>query len=103
MQIRKSRGLSQYELADLAGMSQRMVAHYETVVTNPASNTVLQLAKALKVSVDDLMGHNPVKVKDGLNRKLLKKARLLEELTPSDQETVMRMINTLHPRRKKPT
>ena len=101
VQIRKSKGLSQYELADMAGISQRMVAHYETVVTNPASNTVLRLAKVLKVSVDELMGNRPVKIKGQLSRKTMRKAKILEELPSEDQKTIIRMIDRLNSSAKK--
>ena len=54
IRLRKSAGLSQIELAKRAGISQRVVAHYETIVSNPASGTVLKLAKALNTPVEEL-------------------------------------------------
>jgi transcriptional regulator with XRE-family HTH domain len=101
VQLRKSKGLSQYELADKAGVSQRVVAHYETVVTNPASATVLRLAKALDVSPDQMMGLKPIKSKDVVSRKTIKDAKKLEELSPQDRKTVMRMVESLNGRSKK--
>jgi transcriptional regulator with XRE-family HTH domain len=97
IQIRKARNISQYELARLAGISHRLVAHYETVVRNPASGTVIHLAKALKVSVDELMGFKKLKEITGevLSRKSFRKAKLLDRLPEKDKKTVYRMIDAL--------
>ena len=96
VQIRKAGGLSQYDLADLAGVSQRMIAHYETKFRNPASDTVIRLAKALKINISDLMGNKSIRIKEGIDRKVIKKAKLLEGLSPKDKKAVMQMIDTLH-------
>jgi transcriptional regulator with XRE-family HTH domain len=93
--IRKSKGLSQYELAARAGISQRMVAHYETVVTNPASNTVLLLAKALDVSVDELVNQKGEKAPPPISRRAFKSAKMLDRLPPSEQKKVSLYIKDL--------
>jgi len=95
IRFRKARGLSQYELADLSGISQRMVAHYETRIRNPASGTVLRLAKGLGVSAEELMGFKSTNLKQEIDRKTLKKVRLLSELPPKDQKTILRHIEDL--------
>lgn len=96
IQIRKARGLSQYDLADLSGVSQRMIAHYETIIRNPSSSVLLRLAKVLKVSPDELMGIKVLKIKEEVSRTTIKKAKMLEELPPEAQKSVMQMIDTLH-------
>lgn len=54
-ELRKARGLTQTELAKLVNVSQPTVANYERGKITPFKNTQLQLAKVLKVSVDELM------------------------------------------------
>jgi transcriptional regulator with XRE-family HTH domain len=97
---RKAKGLSQRELAKLVNVSPRVIALYETVIKNPTPEVVVRLAKTLDVSIDELMGHKPVKVKEELNRKIARNVRLLEELDPAAQKMVVRMIKSLHPHRK---
>ena len=53
--LRKERGLSQYDLAELRGISQRMIHHYESHVSEPALSKVELIAKALKVKTSALL------------------------------------------------
>lgn len=95
--IRKARGLSQYDLSELTGISHRMIVHYEKHAKNPPSKAILQLAKALKVSVDELIGNKPTKEKELVkNRNLLKKIIILDNLPPEDQKTISKHIDDLN-------
>lgn len=94
--IRKAKGLSQYDLADLTGISHRMIVHYEKHAKKLAPDALICLAKVLNVTVDELMGYKALKDKKELDRHVVRKARMLEELPAKDQKSVMRMIDTLH-------
>ena len=48
-------GLSQKQLGDLVGVSQRSIAAYETTATRPRGRLLGRLAAALQVSVDYLL------------------------------------------------
>ncbi len=101
VRIRKSSGLTQVELAKTSGISPRMVAHYETKIQNPAPDTVLRLAKALKVSVDELFGNTPLpKLDVPKSRKLFKKLIAVEGLPAHAQKTVIDLIEGLEARHK---
>ena len=77
-------------------ISPRMIAHYETKIQNPAPETVVRLAKALNISVDELFGHTSVPKEDTIkNRKLFKKMKVAENLPPHAQKTVMDLIDGL--------
>ena len=55
--LRTQRGLTQAELAKKTKVSQAFIAQLETgEQTNPKLDTVRRLAKALKVSVGELVG-----------------------------------------------
>lgn len=97
LQIRKGKGLSQYDLASLTGLSQRVIAHYETVIRNPNPTVVVKLAKALKVSADELMGIKPITDKEPpvKNRRLLKKLKVFDQLSHEDQKAVLKHIEAL--------
>ena len=48
--IRKEQGLTQQDLAKMAGITQQMVSRYETGVVEPSVSTMKKIKKALKIS-----------------------------------------------------
>ena len=58
---REKRGLSQYELADLAGVSQKTICALERDKRNGSATTVELLADELGLSIDEYVGHKVVK------------------------------------------
>ena len=95
-QIRKTRGLSQRELARLTDVSPRVIGLYETIIKNPTPAVVVRIAKSLKVSIDDLMGNKPIKEGEYFSRKVIQRAKRLQELPPRDQKRAMEYIDLLH-------
>jgi transcriptional regulator with XRE-family HTH domain len=53
---RELSGMSQQELADKLGISQKMISCYESGVKNPKVNTLPVIAKILGVTPNDLLG-----------------------------------------------
>ena len=53
--IRKARGLTQVQLAEAAGTTQRAISYYETEAGFPPAPAVIDLAKALNVTTDELL------------------------------------------------
>jgi len=53
--LRKQRGLSQEDLAEAAGMSRNYISDIERGVRNPGLLALIALAKALKVSLRELV------------------------------------------------
>lgn len=61
-QYRRERGLTQQELADLLGVSNKSISRWESDGGYPDVPLLLPLARALQVSVDDLLdGEKPVR------------------------------------------
>ena len=54
--FREQLGLSQEELANIIGVRQSTVGMWENGSNKPRHSTLLKLAEALKVSVDELTG-----------------------------------------------
>jgi transcriptional regulator with XRE-family HTH domain len=54
--LRNERGYSQRDLARETSISQRMIAYYEKQAQYPPTHVLPVLAKALGVSVDQLLG-----------------------------------------------
>lgn len=98
--IRKKRGLTQIDLAALSGSSQRAISYYENEGGYPPALVVADLAKALEVTTDELLGVKPLSTVDKEEdtpemRRLWKKFKLLVTLPEKDQKAVVRLINSL--------
>lgn len=100
--LRMEKGLTQTQLAELIGASQRSISGYETVPLLPPSAVIIKLAKALGVSADQLLGIKPPRKMDAQalpvdpdTRRLWKKFQRVRELPIKDQRAVIRLINSL--------
>ena len=54
--IRKAKGLTQTELGQMIGVSQRIMHHYENKSEYPPAQKIIELAQALGMSIDELIG-----------------------------------------------
>lgn len=100
--LRKSRGLSQIELAELIGVSHGTIGNYEAGKRTKVSKPILQaLAGALQVSISDLLDMN---ADISLSERMFgEKPRLAlygqdgtisEELGPEEYEEIPQQDNT---------
>lgn len=95
-QIRKSRGMTQAELGKAAGVSNRVIAYYEQDGAQPPGAMLVDVARALRVSTDQLLGLKPAKEKTSpRTARLLKRLRKIEALRPADQRTVLKVLDSL--------
>ena len=95
---RKARGYSQQQLAQRSGLSQRMIAYYENQVSNPPINNVLALAKALDVSVAELVGEEKTKHEPfaaDLDPRTLRKIMQIGKLPRSERATIYNTLDAL--------
>ena len=98
--FRKTRGLTQKELAIKLGVTQRLIAHYESYVKQIPSDNLCDLAKILQVSADELLGLRSTKeLMSPEEMRFWKKLKKVMEFDLRDQYAVFRLINSLH---KKP-
>jgi transcriptional regulator with XRE-family HTH domain len=97
--IRRARGLTQVQLAEVAGTTQRAVSYYETEAGFPPAPAVIDLAKALRITTDELLGVKPPKVErindDSEARRMWKRFQMVSVLPERDQKAVIRLINSL--------
>jgi transcriptional regulator with XRE-family HTH domain len=97
--IRKARGMTQVQLAEVAQTTQRAVSYYETEAGFPPVPAVIALAKALKISTDELLGMKPPKVErvndDSEARRQWKRFQMISTLPERDQKAVVRLIHSL--------
>jgi len=97
--IRKARGLTQVDLAKAAGSTQRAISYYENDDGIPPAAAVIALARALKVSADEMLGLKPPKLDhaadDAETRRLWKRFQMMAELPEKDQRALIRLINSM--------
>jgi len=82
--LRKSKSITQQELADVLGISRQGYAKYENDLGEPDLTTLIKLADYFNVSVDSLLG-----VTTNSDSKL---SSFYEELTYSDEESIDKII-----------
>lgn len=92
--LRKNRGLTQTELGKLIGVSQRVMAYYEIETERPPADKLIPLANALKISIDELLGYQPLKNEPVIkNKKLLRRLKDFDQLSEQDQKVILRYID----------
>lgn len=94
--IRQSRGLTQAELAEAVGVSRRVIAYYEHENAQPPGAMLVDLAKVLRVSTDQLLGLKPPKEKKSpRTARLLKRLQKIERLPATDRRVLLKMLDSL--------
>jgi transcriptional regulator with XRE-family HTH domain len=97
--LRKTRSISQAQLAEALGTTQRVISHYETNAEVPQSSIIIPLARVLVVTTDELLGLRPGKSNggdsSGEKQQLWKRFQRMEALPTNDQRAVIRLINSL--------
>jgi transcriptional regulator with XRE-family HTH domain len=96
--LRKARGLTQVQLAEALGTTQRVISYYETEAELPPSAVIIPLARVLDVSTDELLGLRPAKSNGNSSvekQRLWKRFQKMEALPTKDQRAVIRLINSL--------
>ena len=90
LSIRKRTGLTQSEVAEAAGISDRAYADIERGTVNMRIETVLRLCKALHITPDEILTEeNPTLTS--------RQAELLERLntcSPKEKEVALQLLNT---------
>lgn len=97
--LRKARGLTQVQLAEAAGSTQRAISYYENEASYPPAPVVADLARALDVTTDELLGLKPIPAaerrEDPEVRRLWRKFQKVLSLPEKDQRAIIRLVNSL--------
>lgn len=94
-EIRKSKNLTQRDFARVTGISNRMIAHYETKGSNIPLKKLTIMAKALNINIDELIGTKEIKLNEPAkkNTRLLNKLKEIETLPKAKQKAIFQTIN----------
>jgi len=88
--------MTQAQLGETVGVSNRVIAYYEQDDAQPPGAMLVDLARALRVSTDELLGVKPIKDrKNPKTARLVKRLQKVEQLPPADQRTVLKLIEGL--------
>ncbi len=96
-QLRKAAGYTQQQLADEIGATRRQIAYYESESEHPPANLLIDLARALNASTDELLGlpvgrkaAKPAAVSTRLERRL----KLIERMPAKPKQQLLGLIDT---------
>lgn len=89
IQVRKKRGLTQNALAELTGLNVSQIYRWESGTSRPILEGVIKLAKALHVSIDELVFEEDERTPSG---KLKLMFEAVEQLKQKDQDTIQELL-----------
>jgi transcriptional regulator with XRE-family HTH domain len=94
--LREAAGFTQHALALAVNVSQRMIAYYETENGNPPVALLKKLARALKISTDQLLGLEKVTSKNRpRDTSLWRRFTQIEKLPPQARRQVTQYLDTV--------
>lgn len=100
-ELRKAAGYTQAELGDELGVSQRMIAFYESPEANPPATMLAAMAKGLSVSVDVLVGAAPPPKRAARpGSRLERRLKQIEKLGTPEKRQILEFLDTFLEREK---
>jgi transcriptional regulator with XRE-family HTH domain len=92
--LRKERGVTQVEMADLLGVSQGNVSDYERGELRLHGELLVKLARVLKVSADEILGLEvSPPTRAPRDRRLLRRLQDIDKLSKRDREALVRTLD----------
>lgn len=93
--LRQAAGLTQRQLAAELGISQRMIAYYESQSEHAPAHMLPVVAQLLGVSTDELLGLKPVKASAHLGQEpLWRRFRQIEKLPAKERRQLLAIVDT---------
>jgi transcriptional regulator with XRE-family HTH domain len=95
-ELRKAADITQVQLAEILGVAQQTMAHYEGGVSRIAVALLPPLAKALNTTIEDLVGEDGKRAgKRGPASKLQQQLDQVSQLPRAKQKFVSEMLDTV--------
>lgn len=91
--LRKKRGLTQYAMCDLTGINLSQIRRWESGTAQPVLEGLIKLAKALHVSLDELVFEDNDRLPS--SRKLRLMFEAVEQLKQKDQDTIQELLEMM--------
>jgi transcriptional regulator with XRE-family HTH domain len=94
--LRKAKGLTQTELGEQLGLSQKQLTDYETGKVHMNDEMIVRFAMVLNTSADELLGLKDIKKKKQPdNLRYTRRIRELEMLPESRKRRVLQVLDDL--------
>lgn len=95
--LRRSKDLSQTQLADLLDTTRKMIDYYERRAGNPSLDFIQRAAEALEVTLAELLGSEPqpVRARPGPVPQLQLRFEQIKQLPRQQQEFVLDFLDTV--------
>ena len=93
--LRRAKGFTQTTLGDMVGVSRRVIAYYEGQTEYPPTHLLIPLSKALKTSIDELLGLKNSTVSDPNHAALWRRLKKVETLPRRSQQTLFQVLEGL--------
>jgi len=91
--VRKRRGLTQKELGEKIGLTREAVASYEAGRSNLTIPALLDMAAALRVTVNEILGLERHTVEITISRRWAKRMDIIENLPESVKKHLLRTLD----------
>lgn len=92
--LRKAAGYTQQGLATVIKVTRRMIAYYEGETDYPPAALLPGLARALMVSVDELLGIVPIEETFKIDSLLRQRMQRFSRLSKPNQQALLKVIDT---------
>ena len=89
LNIRKKAGLTQAEVAELSGLSDRTYADIERGSVNMRIETILRICKALQITPDDILTEENIPIIEKQNELIEK----LNSCKPNERQTALELLS----------
>ncbi len=94
-ELRKEQGLTQAQLAELLGLTQQQVGHFEVGRRRVPVSLLPALARAVGTSVEDLIGEDRKPGKRGPAPKLQRHLERISQLPRARQRFVLQVLDSV--------
>lgn len=99
--LRKAAGITQTAFAAEIGVSQRMMAYYEGPTAHAPADLLAQMARALGVSVETLLGVEVAKRRaKPVDTRMQRRLQQIEKLNPAEKRQVLQVLDAFIERGK---
>lgn len=95
VRFRKVEGLTQVQIAQKLGISQSTYALYESGARNVSLAMLSQIADALNIGADELLGIDAAKSKRGPASQLEKRVEAIKQLPAPRQKEILKVVDAL--------
>jgi len=98
--LRKSKGWTQTELAEILGTSQKVITSYETGIKKPPIQRLPDIAAVFDISIEELLGKKELQIKQQIphvhkNSRIVRMQGLFKKLQKDEQRVILKQVQAL--------